>query len=95
MRWIAQYANLLVVFLLVTLYISMRGESRQILPRFGYEGAGATQEARVFTRGHVELWLFHPPLAASGGRTAYHRNYSDSHLRGLRIADVQAGSGAR
>jgi hypothetical protein len=31
-----RHANLLVVFLLVTLYISWGGESRQVLPHFGY-----------------------------------------------------------
>jgi hypothetical protein len=58
------HANLLVVFLLVTLYISERGKSRPVLPRLGFESAGASQEARLFSGRHAELWLLYPPLAA-------------------------------
>ena len=48
----------------VPLYKSERGKSRTILPRSGYQGAAASQEARIQPRRHALVRVLHPALAA-------------------------------
>jgi hypothetical protein len=79
-RAVSSPANLLVVFLLVTLYKPSRGRSNEIFPRAWAANSRSTEEAGLQPGGHDFLRLLRPTLAADRSRPAYHNANGSPNL---------------
>ncbi len=91
--WNSVPANLLVVFLLVTLYKPARGKSNEIFSCAGPENPRVAEETRLQPRGYDFFRVFCAPLATDRGWTPHHRPDPPPDLCGLQ--DFRLAIGAR